>query len=125
MHLKSCLGALYQIVVHKPYCVSRLIQIFPQCYRFHVYCKRLKINTFQNGRCTHPYAAIVFLVGIAAFSIFGSVKNNGSPFFREAIVIFCTQGIITIFYTSLIFPFVKSMPNILFLHTYFLNLQQF
>ena len=95
MHPNSCLGALYQIVVRKPYCVSRLIQILRGCYRFYIYLKCPKINTFQKGRCTHTWAAIVLLVGIAALSIFQSVKNNDSLFFKVAIVIFCTQKIIT------------------------------
>lgn len=80
-----------------PYCVSRLIQIFPQCYRFYIYRKCPKINIFQSGRCTHAWASIVFLVGFAALWIFHSVKFNDSLFFSKAIVIFCTQGIITIF----------------------------
>ena len=37
-------------------------------------------------------------VGFAALSIFQYVKNNDSLFFKVAIVIFCTQGIIVIFY---------------------------
>ncbi len=80
-----------------PYCVSKLIQIFPQCYRFYIYCKCPKINTFGNGRCTRAWAAIVFLVGIAALSIFHGVKFNDSLFFSKAIVIFCTQELIAIF----------------------------
>ena len=74
-----------------PYCVSRLIQILRGCYRFYIYCKCPNINTFQNGRCTQVWAAIVFLVGFATFSIFHSVKNSDSLLFRVAIVIFCTQ----------------------------------
>ena len=79
-----------------PYCVSRLIQFLSGCYRFYIYCKRSKINTFQKSRCTHAWAAIVFLVGIAALSIFHSVKFNDSLFFSKTIVKFCTQGIIAI-----------------------------
>ena len=67
-----------------PYCVSKLIQIFLGCYRFYIYFKCREINTFQKGRCTHARAAIVFLVGIAALSIFQRVKNNDSLFFRVA-----------------------------------------
>lgn len=96
MHPNSRFGALYQIVVRKPYCVSRLIQFLLGCYRFYIYPKRPKINTFGNGRCTHAWTAIVFLVGIAALSIFHSIKFNDSLFLSKAIIIFCTQGIITI-----------------------------
>ncbi len=74
-----------------PYCVSKLIQIFLGCYRFYIYCKRSKSNTFQKGRCTHARMAIVLLFGIAALSIFHSVKFNDNPFFKVAIVIFCTH----------------------------------
>ncbi len=42
-----------------PYCMSRLIQIFLGCYRFYIYLKCPKINTFQKGGCTQTYAAIV------------------------------------------------------------------
>ena len=76
-----------------PYCVSRLIQILRRCYRFYIYCKRPKINTFQKGRCTHAWAAIVLLVGFASLSIFHSVKFNDNPFLSKAIVIFCTHKI--------------------------------
>ena len=89
-----------------PYCVSRLIQILRGCYRFYIYRKRSKINTFQKGRCTHAWAAIVLLVGIAALSIFYKEKNNDNPFFRIAIVIFCPLKIIEIF---LIFCKQKSL----------------
>ena len=80
-----------------PYCVSKLIQLFLGRYRFYIYGKRSKINTFQNGRCTHAWTAIVLLVGIVALSIFHSVKFNDSLFLRVAIVIFCTQKINAIF----------------------------
>jgi len=80
-----------------PYCVSRLIQSLNGCYRFYIYRKRSEINTLHNGRCTQVWAAIVLLVGIAAFSIFESVKFNDSLFFKVAIVIFCTLKIIEIF----------------------------
>ena len=63
-----------------PYCVSKLIQILHRCYRFYIYRKYRKINTFQKGRCTYACVAIVFLVGIAALSTFQSAKNNDSPF---------------------------------------------
>ena len=85
-----------------PYCVSKLIQLFLGCYRFYIYPKRPKINTFQKGIFTHAWVAIVFLVGFAALLIIGSVKFNDNPFFRCAIVIFCTQKYITIFYEELI-----------------------
>ncbi len=75
-----------------PYCVSRLIQSLNGRYRFYIYLKCPEINAFQKGRCTHAWAAIVLLIGIAAFSIFQSVKNNDNPFFKVAIVIFCTQS---------------------------------
>lgn len=52
---------------------------------------------FSERQMHHAWAAIVLLIGIAAFSIFQSVKNNDSLLFRVAIVIFCTQGIITSF----------------------------
>lgn len=74
-----------------PYCVSRLIQFLSGGNRFHIYRKCPEINTSQKGRCTHAWAAIVFLIEIAALSIFHSVKNNDNPFFRGAIVIFCTH----------------------------------
>lgn len=66
--------------VAPPYCVSKLIQILHRCYRFYIYRKYRKINTFQKGRCTYACVAIVFLVGIAALSTFQSAKNNDSPF---------------------------------------------
>ena len=75
--------------------MSKLIQLFLGCYRFYIYGKCSKINTFQKGRCTQAWAAIVLLVEIATFSIFQSVKNNDSLFFAVAIVIFCTQRIST------------------------------
>ena len=80
-----------------PYCVSRLIQSLNGRYRFYIYLKCPEINAFQKGRCTHAWAAIVLLIGIAALSIFQSVKNNDNPFFKVAIVIFCTQGITAAF----------------------------
>ena len=40
------------------------------------------------------------LVGIAALSIFPSAKNSDNPFFRGAIVIFCTQHPHIIFYQN-------------------------
>lgn len=82
-----------------PYCVSRLIQFLSVCYRFYIYCKCPKINTFQKSRCTHAWAAIIFLIGFATLSIFHSVKNNDNPFFSGAIVIFCTQRIIASFHS--------------------------
>lgn len=84
--------------IKPPYCVSRLIQILRGCYRFYIYCKCPKINTFQKDRCTHAWTAIVLLVGFAALSIFHSVKFNDNLFFRGAIVIFCPQGIIAFFH---------------------------
>lgn len=84
-----------------PYCVSKLIQIFPQCYRFYIYRKCSKINTFRNGRCTHTWAAIVLFFRIAALLIVGSVKFNDNLFFSKAIVIFCTQRIL-LFYHSIL-----------------------
>lgn len=71
--------------------MSRLIQLFLWCYHFYIYGKCQKINTFQSDRCTHAWATIVLLVVIAALSIFQNVKNNDNPFYRDAIVIFCTQ----------------------------------
>ena len=56
-----------------------------------------RVPKLQNGSCTHAWVAIVLLVGVAALSIFESVKNNDNPFFREAIVIFCTQRVISVF----------------------------
>ena len=56
-------------------------------YRFYIYCKRPKINTFQKGRCTHAYTTIVFGIGIAALLIFGIVKFNDNPFL-EALSLF-------------------------------------
>ena len=95
MHPNSCLDVLYQIVVRKPYCVSKLIQFWNGGYRFYIYCKCPKINTFQKGRCTQTWAAIVLLFGTAAFLVFQSIKFNDNPFFKVAIVIFCTQEIMT------------------------------
>ena len=80
-----------------PYCVSKLIQILLGCYRFYIYPKCPKINTFQNGRCTRAPAATVLLFGISVFLVFQMVKNNDNPFFIEAVVIFCTQEIISTF----------------------------
>ena len=53
--------SLYQIVVRKPYCVSKLIQIYPQYYRFYIYRKCPKINTFQKGRCTQRVLLFLLL----------------------------------------------------------------
>ena len=109
-------------MVHKPYCVSRLIQIFLGRYRFYIYRKCPKINTFQKGRCTHTWAAIVFQIEIAALSILHSVKFNDNPFFSKAIVIFCTQRIL-LFYHSILpcwnlfccqpYPCFKCLPALL------------
>ncbi len=85
---------MYQFMVRKPYCVSRLIQSFLGCYRFYIYCKRLKINTIQNGRCTRAWAAIVFLVGFAALSIFGSIKFNDNPFLRGLSLFFAPKRLL-------------------------------
>ena len=82
-----------------PYCVPKLIQFLSGCYRFYIYLKCPKINTFQNGRCTHTWAAIVFRIEITALLIFHGVKFNDSLFLRGFIVIFCTQGIIAILIT--------------------------
>ncbi len=49
---------------------------------------------------SHAKAAIVLLFGIAAFWVFQSVKFNDNSFFREAIVIFCTQCPCAIFYQN-------------------------
>ena len=99
--LQKCTDNPWSLPV--PYCVSKLIQIFSRCYRLYIYGKRPKINTFQKGRCTHAWAGIVLLFGFAALSVFHSVKFNDNPFFKVAIVIFCTQGIITFFHHP--FPF--------------------
>ncbi len=48
MHPNSCLGALYQIVVRKPYCVSRLIQSLNGCY---CYFFAPNIIASYFGRC--------------------------------------------------------------------------
>lgn len=114
MHPLTAKGALYQFMVRKPYCVSRLIQFLRGCYRFYIYSKRSEINTFQNGRCTHAWAAIVFLIRIAALSIFGSVKFNDSLFSRGAIVIFCTQHPTSYFIkNSGLFPYKKQWAEYL------------
>ena len=42
-----------------PYCMSRLIWFLRGCFRFYIYLKCPKINTFQKGRCTHAWVAIV------------------------------------------------------------------
>ena len=74
---------------------------FPSAIVFTFTANALEINTFQKGKCTHTWAAIVFWIEFAALSIFRSVKFNDNPFFREAIVIFCTQEILVVFITVL------------------------
>lgn len=91
MHPQRSKGALYQFVVRKPYCVSRLIQFLLGRYRFYIYRKCPKINILGNDGCTPAWAAIVLLVGFATLLIFQRVKNNDSLFFSMAIVIFCTH----------------------------------
>lgn len=102
----------------QPYCVSRLIQFLNGYYRFYIYRKCPKINTFRNGSCTRAWAAIVLLVEIAALSIFLSVNFNDSLFFGGAIVIFCIQRFLHFFVFNQ--PnFIQSVFSIIVLYLLF------
>jgi len=54
------LGALYQFVVRKPYCVSKLIQSTSCGYRFLIYESTTRYVLFHSSPRTHMILGIVF-----------------------------------------------------------------